>query len=95
MKLSEIKVEDILVFDDGFTCLKHGEKSIVRQDNKGLYINCEEGKHYLEGQIDEEDNLIGLFKSKYYFPSNCYYELDFLIFSLLASIYLYIQYIRI
>lgn len=52
MKLSDIKAGDVLVADGGFTCLREGQQCEVKTDDKGLYIGCDEGSHYLDGQTD-------------------------------------------
>lgn len=66
MKLSEIKPGDILTADGGFTCLKEGETRIVKTDTKTgeLYIQCSATRHYLDGQVDDQDNIVGLSKAE-------------------------------
>ncbi len=49
----------ILFPDDGFTCLTFNKPYTVEKDSYGLYIRCEDGNHYLDGQI-EGDVYIGL-----------------------------------
>ena len=61
MKLSEVKVGDILVADDGFTCLSANEHCEVKEAD-GLYIYCKQGRHYLDGQTCPHGYLIGLTK---------------------------------
>ncbi len=39
----------------GFTCIPDGEIRIVRDTGNGLFINCEEGCHYLDGQFDRDN----------------------------------------
>lgn len=60
-KLSEMKAGDVLIPDDGFTCGIAAAGAEVKEDEKGLYVGCDEGKHYLEGQVSEDDNdhLVG------------------------------------
>jgi hypothetical protein len=62
-KLSETKAGSRLVADGGFTCILAGEGLVVGEDTNGLYVPCSCGKHYLDGQLDDDDNdtLIGLF----------------------------------
>ena len=52
---------DTLIADGGFTCMREGAELLVNEDERGLFVSCDEGKHYIDGQI--EDNLyIGLTK---------------------------------
>jgi len=49
-----------LIADGGFTCLADGDVCKVRKDEHGLYVACAEGKHYLDGQLDEDgENYVG------------------------------------
>lgn len=60
MKLDEIKSGDTIVTDGGFTCMGAGPKT-VEADGDGLFVRCNDGKHYLAGQEDEEGaDLVGL-----------------------------------
>lgn len=62
MKLTEVKPGMVLVADGGFPCLLNQQRCEVRADGDGLYIECNEGRHYLIGQIDFNTGteLIGL-----------------------------------
>lgn len=62
LRLEDVKEGDVLVADGGFTCLKEGERCEVRKDEVGLYVLCQGGKHYLEGQTDDGVTLIGFTK---------------------------------
>ena len=60
MKLADIKTGDIVQADDGFTCLEAGPH-VVKLHNDELYIDCNDGKHFLCGQEDEPgSDLVGL-----------------------------------
>lgn len=61
-KLQDIKPGDRLTADGGFSCLDKGASYAVRsaEDAKGLFVNCADGKHYLDGQTDEAGHLVGL-----------------------------------
>lgn len=60
MKLTDLKIGDAVYTDDGFTCMKEGRHS-VQGDAGGLFLKCDEGKHYLEGQEDDETGeLVGI-----------------------------------
>lgn len=67
MKLDEVKTGMIFRCDGGFTCLCENELVVVNQDNKrtgieSLYIRCDDGEHYIDGQVDfdDQETLIGL-----------------------------------
>ena len=60
VKLSEVIVGDVLIVDGGFTCMKNGVAKVIYADSKGLYIHCTKGRHWLDGQTDAHDNLVGL-----------------------------------
>lgn len=49
----------VLIADGGFTCMRPGAK-IVRRGPHGLYVRCGCGRHYLDGQLDDDGRLIGL-----------------------------------
>jgi hypothetical protein len=60
-KKGKVKKGDILIADDGFTCVKAGEVEI-HEDCSGLFFHCRNGHHYLDGQLDDGDVYIGLSK---------------------------------
>jgi len=60
MKLDDLSRGDILIADGGFTCLNEGDLCRVHRDADGLYVRCAEGRHYLDGQVDDDDgDLVG------------------------------------
>ena len=64
-KLDEVKEGSILVTDGGFTCMKEGEAKKVERFVTtsvvgGLFIRCNDGKHFLDGQLNSHDEYIGL-----------------------------------
>lgn len=59
-KLRDAKEGDLLRLDGGFTCAK-GQVQIYA-DKDGLYFPCSHGKHYLVGQADDGEHLIGIYK---------------------------------
>ena len=62
MKYDDLKDGMLVYVDDGFTCMDAGTR-IVRKNEYGFYLDCEEGKHYLVGQVDEDgDTLIGVYR---------------------------------
>jgi hypothetical protein len=62
----QVKPGDRLFTDDGFTCMPAWQAKIVRRDEKGeLYVAClceRGGRHYLDGQLDEQGRLVGLYR---------------------------------
>lgn len=62
-KLHKIKVGTKLRTDGGFTCMKEDEIKEVKQDRKDglLYIECEDGTHSLDDQLNDNGELIGLY----------------------------------
>lgn len=66
VKFSELGVADALIADNGFDCIKHWACVSVLKDERGeLYVPCKCGQHFLEGQLDHDDNdtLVGLRRS--------------------------------
>lgn len=69
-RIDDVKAGDKLTPDDGFDCLKVGSVLVVQADADGkLYVPCDEGNHYLNGQIggplggfETETHYVGLYK---------------------------------
>lgn len=61
-KLSELKAGDKVEVDADFDCMKPGSEKEVKSDAKGLYVDCEADGHYLAGQADNGEDLIGIYK---------------------------------
>lgn len=59
--IHELSVEDRVLCDDGFTCVAPWSIVTILQDEAGMYFECDEGKHYLDGQLGEGGTLVGLF----------------------------------
>ena len=61
-KMSQLKAGDEVECDSGFTCGINKATATVKDDGHGLYISCDQGKHYLVGQLESDgDSLIGLY----------------------------------
>lgn len=58
-KLSELKEGDTVFVDEDFICMGTGKKTVYK-DEGGLFIYCDEGEHYLDGQLNEDDELVGV-----------------------------------
>lgn len=52
--------------DDAFTCISTGRVVTVNKDSVGLFIPCDEGRHYLDGQLDFDGGqfYVGLYPVK-------------------------------
>src|SRR4051812_7469509 len=59
MKLSDIRAGDGVFTDSSFTCIKPG-LHLVEESDLGLYVCCDHGEHYLDGQQNEDGELVGL-----------------------------------
>ena len=55
ININDIHAGDIIQIDGGFTCCKKGMR-VVYKDTDGLYFRCSEGRHYLDGQIENDDD---------------------------------------
>ena len=60
MKLSDLSAGDTIVLDGGFTCCEAGEVTVHEDDLHDLYFECEHGRHYLDGQEDDDGNLVSI-----------------------------------
>ena len=45
---------DHIVADRDFICMEAGPKLVKKDENNELYVDCNDGKHYLDGQLDEK-----------------------------------------
>jgi len=64
-KLSDVKAGDKLIADSGFTCIGANEIVTVQADDDGhLFVPCDHGRHHLDGQADDGETLVGLFKAE-------------------------------
>ncbi len=62
-ELNKLKSGDKVKADGGFPCIKKDAVLEVSADETGeLFIPCTSGRHYVEGQLDDDGNsLIGLY----------------------------------
>lgn len=61
-KLADLKVGDMIEIDAGFTCAPAGIHE-VRAISDGLYFKCDETYHLLEGQLDPDGYLVGIYQT--------------------------------
>ena len=59
VKLRDVKIGDVLFADGSFSCMVAGPH-VVLGDARGLYVLCDDGRHYLDGQKSADDYLVGL-----------------------------------
>lgn len=69
--VSEVTEGTILVADSGFTCIKSNDQLIVRSGPSGLYVDCEEGKHLLDGQIIKDGHCEPYYVGLYPIREDC------------------------
>ena len=61
-KYSELNPGDEIVTDGEIPCLEDKVHMVYGERSK-LYVHCEEGNHYLKGQLGNDDeHLIGIYK---------------------------------
>jgi hypothetical protein len=62
LTIDQVQTGQIIYTDNGFTCLSEGPHTVYEDEGGRKYIGCEEGRHYLDGQLDFEDGttLVGL-----------------------------------
>lgn len=60
-KLSEVKAGDAVELDAGFTCMKAGKYEVHADEAGSLYVICADGHHYIDGQADDGEHLIGVY----------------------------------
>jgi len=60
--IEDVKLGDTLVvMGDEYDCLHDGDEKEVKQNANGrLYVECEEGDHWLDKGVDIHDYVIGL-----------------------------------
>jgi hypothetical protein len=62
-KLSELKEGDKIELDGDFTCQRKGVHFVHKDEHGGLYFNCREGRHLLDGQADDGEHCVGIYRS--------------------------------
>ena len=62
VKVADVKMGDTLVVTgDEYDCIHDGEEKEVKQDWNGrLFVDCDEGQHFLDKGTDIHDYVIGL-----------------------------------
>lgn len=60
MTLSDLHRGDRIRGFEGFGCIPDAAVRVVRSCDEGLYVQCREGKHLLDGQEGDDGHLVGL-----------------------------------
>lgn len=56
--VAQVHVGTLLIADGGFTCIAEGSELEVKIDNhRRLFVDCVEGVHYLNGQVDNSRGI--------------------------------------
>lgn len=60
LKLSEAKMGMKVELDNGFTCAS----GVVELDDDflGIHFKCDQGFHYIDGQCDDGEHCVGIYK---------------------------------
>jgi hypothetical protein len=59
-KIFAIRPGDRMVAYGGFACVAAGAVVTIETDAGGLFFRCADGRHYLESQVDERGECLGL-----------------------------------
>lgn len=64
--LEELRDGQRIELDDGFECLNHEAdrpttRTVLADDAGRLFFTCRCGRHYLDGQLEGGDSLIGVY----------------------------------
>lgn len=58
VRLADLKPGIRVMVCDHWGCIEAGSTRRVMSDANGLYLKCDNGKHYLDGQEDEADGFL-------------------------------------
>lgn len=56
VKIELVHVGTKLIADGGFGCIPPNAVLEVQYDGRELWVTCDRGRHYLDGQVDTETN---------------------------------------
>lgn len=61
--VADTQAGSYVIPDGDFDCMTEGDPREVHKDIGGLYCHCTAGKHYLEGQLDDNGGqwYVGLY----------------------------------
>lgn len=60
-KLSELRENEIVRLDEGFTCIGPGHVKLYKEAGE-LAFKCSAGHHFIRGQADDGETCIGIYK---------------------------------
>ena len=60
LKYSDLHEGMIVKIDGGFNCMQEGVRKVQKNSNQDFFVECHQGKHYLDSQIGEDGNLVGI-----------------------------------
>ena len=63
IRLADLSKGDTVQLDGSFTCNPECQRQVKEAGDGMLFINCEEGRHYLFGQEDMDGFLSGITRS--------------------------------
>lgn len=61
LRLSDVKPGDMVMLDDGFSCMPPGRRRVETSEDGSLFVPCDEGRHYLSGQVGDDGFLVGVY----------------------------------
>lgn len=61
-KLSEIIPGEVVTVDSCFPCMSPGHKVVFEDDKGKPYLVCDDGRHFLDGQADDGEHLVGVYR---------------------------------
>jgi len=59
-RLSELRPGDVVMLDAGFPCRDAGPARVFLDPDLGLYVSCQTGRHFLDGQDEGDGYLVGV-----------------------------------
>lgn len=64
MLYKDLKPNQEVYVDAGFTCMSEGIHTIKQNEKGEFYLQCSDGEHLLDGQKNHIGVLIGIYKEK-------------------------------
>jgi hypothetical protein len=59
-RIGDLRLGDTVRLE-GLTCVNSGEtRELLQTDEGQLYFQCNEGKHFIDGQVDNHGNYVGM-----------------------------------
>jgi hypothetical protein len=59
-RADEVSEGTRLIAGSGFDCIREGKVVTVQRENGGLFVPCSHGRHFIDGQLDQFGNYVGL-----------------------------------